>query len=85
MSEQITTAAITTADDVRGFHCGAYFFSYQPVLFRSSYVVQPGDSLFAIAQRTYGDGRLWPALFAANADQIANPNLIYPGQVLRLV
>jgi nucleoid-associated protein YgaU len=43
-------------------------FIRQPVFFRSGHVVQPGDSLFAIAQRTYGDGQLWPALFAANAD-----------------
>jgi nucleoid-associated protein YgaU len=69
---------IEMTDDVTGFHYGCY---YAPV---RGYVVRPGDSLFAIAQRMYGDGRLWPALFANNADQILNPTLIYPGQVLRL-
>ena len=69
---------IEMTDDVTGFHYGYY---YAPV---RGYVVRPGDSLSAIAQRLYGDGRLWPVLFANNADQILNPNLIYPGQVLRL-
>ncbi|HLZ72573.1 MAG TPA: LysM peptidoglycan-binding domain-containing protein [Dehalococcoidia bacterium] len=48
------------------------------------YVVRPGDCLWAIAQRYYGDGSLWPLLYAANADKVYNPNLIYPGEVLRL-
>ncbi len=50
----------------------------------NAYVVRPGDSLWAIAQRYYGAGSLWPLLYAANADRIHNPNLIYPGEVLRL-
>lgn len=44
--------------------------------------VQPGDTLGAIARRLYGDRSRAAALAAANA--IANPDLIYPGQVLRL-
>jgi nucleoid-associated protein YgaU len=79
-NEQINQTAET--DDVSGYNCGYFGAFYMAP--RSAYVVQPGDTLFAIAQRTYGDGRLWPVLFAANSDRIANPNLIYPGQVLRL-
>ncbi|MBI2761934.1 MAG: LysM peptidoglycan-binding domain-containing protein [Chloroflexi bacterium] len=52
---------------------------------QDGYQVRQGDSLWAIAQRLYGDGALWPYLFAANADQIRNPHLIFPGQVLRLI
>lgn len=48
----------------------------------NTYVVQKGDSLSAIARRVYGDASLYGRLAAANA--IANPNLIYPGQVLSL-
>ena len=57
--------------DVQGYHSAGY-------------TVQPGDSLWQIARRAYGDGRYWVLLYQANADRIANPNLIYPGQHLRL-
>jgi nucleoid-associated protein YgaU len=82
MTDQTITQAISE-DDVTGFHCGASYFA-QPLFFRSGYVVRPGDSLSMIALQVYGDARMWPALYAANADRIANPNLIYPGQALRL-
>lgn len=48
------------------------------------YQVQAGDSLWAIAQRVYGDGRMWRYLYFENANQIANPNLIYIGQVIKV-
>ena len=43
--------------------------------------VQPGNTLWAIAQDNLGDGLLYVSLFEANADQIRDPDLIYPGQV----
>ncbi len=50
-----------------------------------TYTVQPGDSLSAIAQKTLGDANRWPEIFALNRGVIgANPNVIHPGQVLRL-
>ena len=49
-----------------------------------TYTVAPGDSLSAIAERVYGSASAWPQIFEANRDQIANPDLIYPGQTLRL-
>lgn len=48
------------------------------------HTVQPGDTLFAIAQEAYGDGNLFPRIFEANRNQIADPNLIVPGQTLRI-
>lgn len=39
-------------------------------------------SLFGIAKHFYGNGNLWPKIWEANKGQIANPNLIHPGQVL---
>ena len=44
-------------------------------------VVQPGNSLWRIARRSYGDGIRYTLLFEANRDQIRDPDLIYPGQV----
>ena len=49
-----------------------------------TYTVESGDSLWAIAERHYGDGNQWPRIFEANRDQLDNPDLIQPGQVLRI-
>lgn len=47
------------------------------------YTVQPGDKLYEIGIR-YGDFRFWEAIYIANADLINDPNLIYPGQQLKI-
>ena len=47
-------------------------------------VVQPGNSLWRIARRVYGSGFQYTIIYAANADQIRDPDLIYPGQILAL-
>ena len=49
-----------------------------------SYTVQKGDTLSAIAQHHYGKASRWHAIFDANRDQLDNPDLIKPGQVLKL-
>ncbi|TCP61874.1 nucleoid-associated protein YgaU [Rhodovulum bhavnagarense] len=46
--------------------------------------VQPGYTLWGIADRAYGRGFDYIAIFNANRDQIQDPDLIYPGQVLDL-
>lgn len=48
------------------------------------YTVQPGDSLSKIALAEYGDAMKYPAIFEANKPMLKNPDLIYPGQVLRI-
>jgi len=48
------------------------------------YTVEPGDTLSGIARRFYGDGNLFHRIFEANRNQIHDPNLIFPGQVLRI-
>jgi nucleoid-associated protein YgaU len=49
-----------------------------------TYVVTKGDSLSAIAKREYGDVQEWRRIYDANRDIIKDPDLIYPGQTLRL-
>jgi len=49
-----------------------------------TYTVQKGDSLSRIAKQQYGDAKKWKAIFEANRDQITNPDLIHPGQVLKI-
>ncbi len=48
---------------------------------RQIVVVQPGNSLWRIARRTYGTGVQYTLILEANKAQIRDPNLIYPGQV----
>ncbi len=49
-----------------------------------SVTVQPGNSLWRIARRSYGSGLLYVQIFEANRAQIRDPDLIYPGQVFTL-
>lgn len=55
------------------------------------YTVEPGDTLWTIAERLYGSGAEWPAIAACNLDRpmgggqrFVDPALIYPGWVLML-
>ena len=44
--------------------------------------VERGDSLWRISATIYGEGTRYTQIYDANASQIRDPNLIYPGQVL---
>jgi hypothetical protein len=46
------------------------------------YRVQSGDSLWRIAKKFYGRGSQWQKIYEANRDEIDNPSLIYPDQIL---
>ncbi len=46
--------------------------------------VQPGATLWAIAEETLGNGIFYVEVFEANTDLIRDPDLIYPGQIFRL-
>jgi nucleoid-associated protein YgaU len=48
------------------------------------YVIQKGDSLSVIAKRYYGNAKDYPRIFDANREVIKNPDLIYPGQKIRI-
>lgn len=46
-----------------------------------TYTVKKGDCLWNIAKKFYGNGSAYTKIYDANTNKIANPNLIYPGQV----
>jgi nucleoid-associated protein YgaU len=48
------------------------------------YEVKKGDSLSKIAKQYYGDPMKYPAIFEANKPMLKDPDLIYPGQMLRI-
>jgi len=66
----LTIATYAMAAEVRGDH-------------PDTYVVQKGDTLWDIAGRFLEKPWLWPEIWQANP-QVANPHLIYPGDVLSL-
>ena len=48
------------------------------------HVVQKGETLSKIAEQYYGDPSLYPKIFEANREVIKDPNLIFPGQKIRI-
>ena len=48
------------------------------------YTVVSGDTLSKISKEHYGDAMKYPVIFEANKPMLTDPDLIYPGQVLRI-
>lgn len=48
------------------------------------HTVEKGDTLWAIADKAYGNGSKYNAIFEANRPMLTHPDKIYPGQVLRI-
>lgn len=48
------------------------------------YTVVKGDNLSKIAKAHYGNAMKYPVIFEANKPMLKDPDLIYPGQVLRI-
>jgi nucleoid-associated protein YgaU len=55
-----------------------------PMTGARTYTVVKGDSLSKIAKHFYGKSNDWQRIYEANRNEIKNPDLIYPGQVLTI-
>jgi nucleoid-associated protein YgaU len=57
---------------------------HRSVITDTNYTVQPGDSLWKISVRAFGDGYRFMSIFKANSNLIKNPDLIYVGWKLTI-
>ncbi len=48
------------------------------------YEIQAGDSLWKVAEKVYGNGSKYTKIFEENKEVIKDPDLIYPGQKIRI-
>jgi len=48
------------------------------------YVIEKGDTLWAIAKKFLGNGNRYPEIFEANREVIIDPDKIFPGQKIRI-
>lgn len=48
----------------------------------NQYMIQPGDTLWDLAQANFGDPQYWPQLWSIN-EYITNPHWIYPGNAIQ--
>jgi hypothetical protein len=79
--DQIDTSGAVSARLETPFQQAAFTM---PTTSEPLVVIQPGNNLWVIARRTYGEGTLYTQIFEANRGQIADPDLIYPGQIFVL-
>lgn len=48
------------------------------------HTVEKGDTLWAISEKTLGNGAHYEEIFEANKPMLSHPDKIYPGQMLRI-
>jgi nucleoid-associated protein YgaU len=61
-----------------------FLFVENPETEAQFHTVESGDSLSKISKQYYGNAMKYMVIFEANKPMLKNPNLIYPGQVLRI-
>ena len=77
----VRSGSSSTAPDAPSAQPGGTAGSTGPI---QTYVVVKGDSLSKIAKQYYGDANQWRRIYDANRDQLSNPDLIHPGQSLKI-
>lgn len=78
------TASIPFSQEITGYACSTDGGGTGPTITTRRYQVVKGDTLYDIAGKMLGNVNRWPEIYNLNKDKIENPDLIYPGQVLKL-
>ena len=80
MTQEEREKVILAVGNVEGVATVEADTSDEPVF----HTVVKGDTLWAIAEKTLGNGSKYNAIFEANRPMLSHPDKIYPGQVLRI-
>ena len=84
-SQKIKEATILTIGNVAGVaRVDDRMEVVEPAPEAVFYTVQKGDTLGKIAKELLGSAKRYPEIFEANQPMLKDPNLIYPGQTLRI-
>lgn len=88
---KVYTFGDSSIDTGRGLEVTTELVKNRGIPKKSPYTVKPGDNLWTIAKKNYEGiqnntqiARESLAIYQANRDQIQNPNLIYPNQIITL-
>ena len=78
--------AVLMAGNVQGVHAvnAATVAAPAQTVSIEYYTIVKGDTLSGIAKRFYGNAMDYPLVFEANREVIKDPDLIYPGQKIRI-
>lgn len=83
--KQKVLMAVGRLDGINGVDDRISVVSAEPVAPQeTTYVVKSGDSLSKIAKSFYGDPMKYMTIFEANRDILSDPNMIHPGQELKI-
>ncbi|TKS55148.1 LysM peptidoglycan-binding domain-containing protein [Luteimonas yindakuii] len=77
----------STEEPARGADFGSVSSSVgstEAVLDERSHTVAKGENLSRISKQYYGSANHWKDIFEANRDLLDDPDMIQPGQVLRI-
>ncbi|MHC9083918.1 LysM peptidoglycan-binding domain-containing protein [Luteimonas sp. RIT-PG2_3] len=58
--------------------------STEEIVGEQRYTVEKNDNLSKISKHFYGTANRWREIYDANRDQLDNPDIIQPGQVLKI-
>lgn len=84
-SQEIREKVILTTGNVEGVEKVNDLLEVdQPAPEARFHTVKRGDTLSGISKKYYGNAMKYMVIFDANTPMLKDPNLIYPGQVLRI-